>query len=536
MPVTIISRVNTFARISRRLALFAAMLLSSGDAAVAAELPTAQEATQAKAVMAFNAGRFDDAIRLADGILKVAPQAYNPLELKALSLKALGKDSESLKIYGQLVRVAPRAKKPQYYFEIGTLLQKHKRKAQARVYLNAAIQGGFNVGASHFFLGMQDYEDKQWESAESHFRVTASSRAGDLKPYAQFYSALSSFRMGLANPSIRSLKDSLAAASPWRSSHLPERQKSAAEIIETSQKLLSAFDRGRFFGNFTLITQYDSNVTLLPDSITSATQTSGKRTLKQIFTGGAGYMTSPTRTIQFVGSYRTFFNFNFNSDAKTYDFFSHIGSIYLNYKPYARLTGGLRLDGTYTFQNQAGVETTMELHQYSLTGDLGPFVRYEINPRLVVGLDGLYRPKKFHGDPEAGDDRRSGKGFQVRASTEYQSGSHWLAPNAYVAYESDDTDGRNWRFSAFSFGLTNFMRVVPKTIFTLGLDYTMPDYSERRPVREDKNLMVRAAMIRELGSRFSLLVDAAYVKNTSTVASIFSYSRWYGGIGVSYSF
>lgn len=502
----------------------------------AAELPVTEEVQYEKAVLAFHQSHFDETLSLLEGILQGAPQTAPALELKALCLKAQGKNAEALKVYGALLHTGAAQKKPQYYFEVGCLLQKQKRFSAARPYLNAAIEGGFNVGAAHYFLGMIDYEEKYWDSAEEHFVRTLRSDANDLKTLAHFYLGLVFFKKGDALGALRGVLKARKSALSNLESENPDERKTAKDINEGAKKVFLALDRSQWFGSVALQTSFDSNVSLLSDSVTSGAQVSGKKTLKESLSAGGGYMSSPTKTVQFIGSYRTSLNYNFNSDAKTYDFFSHVPAVFLNYKPYSRFVPGLKIEGNYTFQNQAAPGSYIEYYPYSLTGEVGPYGRYEVHPHFITELDLFYKPKKYYGDLADGEDRRSGNGVLVRASVDYTSPWNLLAPTGYIAFENDNTVGANWRFNALSFGFLNTARVTRVDSILVGMDFAFSSYSDRDPSRNDFVFTFKSAWSRRIVANWNLLVDFNYMRDFSNLDSLFSYSRVFGGVGVSYSF
>ena len=511
----------------------------------AADLPTSAESAYERAVIAFNQSNFEKSQTLLAEVFKIAPNATPALELKALNQKALGLDSDAMKTYGELVRTGPVSQKPKYYFEVGSLLHKSKRYAQARPYFNAALSGNFNVGASHFFLGLIDYEDKQYESAERHFVAVIDSEASDLYGLAYFYLGVVYYRMGYTIGAIRGMRYARTAVEPWKNSSDAGQRKSGEDITDTARKILKAVDQVTWFGNISLVTQYDSNVTLLADSITSAAQTSGKRSVKEILTGGGGFMTSPARMFQGVVSYRTFLNYNMNPDTKSFDFFSHLPAVYLNYKPYLRFTPGLKVEGNYTFQNQAGAGGSLEFHPYSLTAEMGPYARYEVNPHFIVQADAFYKPKKYYGDPLTGNDIRSGGGSIFRGTVEYTSPWKLLQPTMYLSHETDGATGFNWSFTSWGAGFNNSMRFSAINAMVFGVDVSFPHYELRLPVREDTYIGLHVAWMHELTRHFSTVCNAMYVNNGSSgtpnttgqaTPSVFQYTRFYGGLGLNYTF
>ncbi len=502
----------------------------------AVELPTSAESAYERAVIAFNQSNFDKSLGLLDEALQIAPKATVALELRALNQKAKGLDAAALKTYAELLRSGPASQKFKYYFEIGCLLHKAKRYAQARPYLHASLSGGFNLGANHFFLGLIDYEDKQFDEAERHFVAVTRSEAVELYGLSYFYLGVVYYRMGYTIGAIRGMRYARTAVEPWKNSSDASQRRSGEDVTDTARKILKAVDHVTWFGNLSLLTQYDSNVTLLSDAITSPAQTSGKSTLKEILTGGGGFMSSPARMFQAVVTYRAFLNYNMNPDAKSFDFFSHLPAVYLNYKPFLRLTPGVKVEGNYTFQNQAGAGTSFELHPYSLTGELGPYARYEVNPHFFLQLDALYKPKKYYGDPLTGQDIRSGGGSIFRGTAEYTSPWKLFQPTLYLAYETDGATGHNWSFTSAGLGFNNVMKFSAINTMSAGFDFSLPRYSERIPVREDTYYGLHLAWVHELTRHFSTVCNLTFKGTHSNLPALFEYSRFFGGAGFNYTF
>lgn len=491
----------------------------------------------ARAVVSFNSSKLDEALMQLDAILAEQSSFLPALELKALTLKALKRDTEALRIYSWLGRTGPVEAKPKYYYEIATILHRQKRYSQARPYFRAAMRGRFNLGGSHFFLGLMDFEDKQYQTAQAHLRETVASQADDLKPLAEFYLGVIYFREGFSKGAIRGFKDSLELVGPWRASPNAELKKTGEEIASSSRKLLKNYDRARLFGNISTTLQYDSNVALLPGAVTSKAQLDGKSTLKQIIAGGLGVATSSTRSFQLVASYREYFNYNFNSDAKSFDFFSNIGSVYLNYKPYARLTPGIKAEGNFTFQNKAGPNESLEFFPYGLLGDIGGYVRYEILPVLNAQFDASWRPKNFYDDPEKGNDRRSGSGSYFKLSGDYASPWRLLNPAAYVSFEVDAADGRNWQSKTWSLELSNTMKLTARDMLVTSLELAFSGFEDRLPApRNDDLFSFSALWAHKITPELSWLVDLNFVRNNSDLQTLFAYTRFFGGVGISYGF
>jgi tetratricopeptide (TPR) repeat protein len=502
----------------------------------AGDVPVAQEPIYVRATLEFNGGKFDEALRLAEQVLSAAPAAFSAMELKALCLKAKGDDEGALRVYGDLIRNGEATSKPKYYFEVAQILYGAKRYAQAAPYFHATIAAGFNRGASHYFLGIIDYQDKQWEAAELHLLETLASTADDLKPYANLYLGLIYYRTGYSIGAIRGLRAAREAVEPWKKLSEPERKDAAETVSETVKPLLKQLDRVRWFGEVATMTEYDNNATLLPPGVNVGAGASSQRTARQVFTGTGGLVSSPSRMFQAIVAYRSYFNYNYNADTKNFDFFSHLPSINVNYKPYLRLTPGAKIEGNYTFQNAASRDTSIEFHPYLLSGEMGPYLRYEVNPHLWLEGDAFYKPIKYFGEADVSLDRRSGDGYIARAQVEYVSPSRFLAPTGYFSYEDVRADGANWQYYAWSLGFSNLARFDSVNQLFFSFDVSFPRFSARVPVREDAYLATKLRWIHALTRHFSFLTEFNYVSNRSTLEGLFSYNRAFGGAGLSYTF
>jgi tetratricopeptide (TPR) repeat protein len=506
-------------------------LISILNVAWAAEgestVPVQLEARYQRAVVAFNSERFSDALRQIEALLGEAPNNVALRELRALNLKALGRARDALSAYADLVKSGPAASRAKYRFESGEILHGLGHLKEARTQFELSLAADFNTTASRYFLGVIDFEQQQWDDAISKMASVLIGDVPSLKPLAEFYMGMARYNRGQNLSALRLLR--------YSRDELDEQSPARAKVAENFNKVASEANATQWFANVSFLTAYDNNVPLLPPTINSPQVVGGKRTLKQVLTGAAGATTSPSKTVQVTAAYRGYFNWNDNPDARTFDFFGNAPAVFVTINPSKRLSPGLALQGAYTLQNLAGPGEIFKYTSLSLTGDLGPFVRYELMPLLSLQLDGSYRPKKYYNDPDQGNDRRSGSGYFARLSAQYTSPKAWLNPGVNVNYEKDNTLGLNWRFTAWSFGFSNTAKLGERDTLVATFDATFSKFSQRVPIRTDTYLTPQLTWTHSMNQHLGMLAQATYWSLSSSDAALFSYNRAVVGLGFTYS-
>lgn len=486
------------------------------------------ESTHAEAVMAFNEKKFPEAVRLLSLILKVDPKNIEALELTALSLKVQGKDQESTKIYEQLVKLKPDAERAPYHFELGSILFKTKKSAEAREHLQKALERGFNTTAAHFFLGMIAFEFKNWDAAEEHFRALEAEGSPEFKVAAQYYLGLVFFQIGYGAGATHSLIKAKQGAEKITGSSI------ATQIGAAATKALAPFDKSQWYGNITLMGQYDGNAALVPDEAVSDSQASGRAIPKIMLIAGVGRLSSPLRTVQWTPGLRFTGNKNIKAATQDLEFASTQPSVYFTFNPLAQTHWGLRFDGNLTFQNSF----TSGYQIFNLGGEFAVFLKSEIFKKTQFAVEASFRPNRFFTDKDSTPDtNRTGYGALVRTSLKIDLPGRFFRPDVSLSFEWMNPSGADFKGYNLGLDLGNSMHLTGNDTLnqSISLTYALYPSHSTAPsnLRKDYSYTFKLGYLRILTSRLSLLADVGFTGNVSNMSSQYSYTKPSFSIGLS---
>lgn len=518
----------------RCLFLFLWMSAVFAVAPVRASIPTDLEPSYSEAVLSYNSKDYDRALGLLDSLIRTAPSVPDFLELKALILKSMRADGKSIAVYQQLI--AQKASTPEatapYHFELGTLFFRAKNHPESRLHLETAIRYGFNVEAASFFLGMMAFADAQWEEAIHSFGRVRDLQQGEFHTAAAFYMAQAYLKMNLLTAGVRHFLIARDEATTLSDAVLGK------QIYEGASNALTPHDRRKFFADVALLAGYDTNVLLMPYSVTAPTQISHKATFSGTLLAGAGYMTSPIHTYQAIPSLRFSANKNLTSGTQDSEFATTVLSLFLNRTPMKRLAAGLKLEGLWIFQNSNldGI-----LRQYLLAGSTGPYLKFQWRPFWTVGAEFFVQFNKYFGDATAAASQiHSGQAYHARVFAERNANAKYWNPSFSLSDDIDNGGGSEMKSNTPSTQLSNAMNFTDKLKVTPGLEFAVPLYLARSPsIRVDKTFSASARASYRLTPRLTLLADAKFVMNTSTDDADnnnYAYNRVTTSLGLSCSF
>ena len=484
------------------------------------------ESQYSEAVLAFDRQQIDKAVGILNQILAEHPDYTQALELKALALRTEGKDRLAIDEYLKLIKIKPEKERGPYYFEIGVLCYRNKNNKIARQYLERAISLNTNVAAAHLFLGMMSFGSDQTQEAESHFVEVDRLGLPEMKVVARYYLGLIYLKGGSPAHGTREFAQAKELALT-----LPD-SKMASDTLAGLDKVLAPFNKGQFFGSATLQIEYDSNISETPSSAAVQTQASNTSTVEAVFNGGVGYMSPAMDPIQWVGSYQLSYNYNFNSAVKEFEYLSNIGSIYLNYHVLSDISGGIKLQGNYTFQNQPNDPTNLNgsytQTRYSLSGELGPYFYAQIAQHYRLQTELYVRPQDFYTDPDL-----SGTDYVLRFTIQRETPDLYLNPGLSLTLEDNSAAGGDFKYRGYTVSLFDTLRPTSKDLINGGLDLISYDYYTNSQGRSDFTISPHISLLHNLGAKWALTGQLSYTTNSSTVPTSYSYNRFVIGAGIS---
>jgi len=488
------------------------------------------ESRFAEAVIAYNKRQTNKSLAILDELIQKAPDNREYLEMKALALKGTGDPKKSLEVYLRLYKVAKGAEKGPYAFELGTLYTALGNHKEAQAYFEKALELNFNKTASQFYLGLAAYQQANYADAEKNFSEVAQTTLAPFSVMAKYYLGISYFKLNNGSLGVQQL---VAVRSETRDAKNGDLEKT---IGDAANKMLDPFSRGQWFGNVVLQSQYDSNVQQLPTGYSNSTGTNNPATMKMNFSGGGGYMTAPLNTIQWVAGYRASYNYNLNSTTKGFEYFTNNASLYANYKALARTSAGLKIESSFAFQNTLtdGSDPTTGSYQYqkyNFTGGGGLYLHHQLNSAWKMEVEANARNQTFYTDPNL-----SGVDYTGRLSIHSDFGRRFFNPGASLVYENDRAKGDTFFYNAYGVGFSNTMNFPGAITFGQTLDLLFTGYSKDDPSRNDKNYTFRLNGVKLLSPKFSLLMDAGYIKNVSTQPDTFTYNEFETSLGIGYTF
>ncbi|MBI3558539.1 MAG: hypothetical protein HY074_19900, partial [Deltaproteobacteria bacterium] len=403
------------------------------------------------ATIEFQAGNFPKCRQMLNDLLKIDEANTTARELLAATQHQMKDDGAAAATYERLLKESKNPKGP-YHFELAMIQYKQKKTDEARRHFELAQKANFNSGTSNFYLGVMDFSSKDWRNARNH--LTASLAYVDGKPMesvTRYYLANAYVQLGKTDAAVHNYyevkgEDSDSTDTSNKGIH------AVTDAIRTNAiKELKALDVNQRYATLTLQQQFDSNVQSNPSEVDNAVAASQQKSGKSVLSVAAGYSSSPTRKIQITPAFNYSTNYNYNYLARTFNFMSFTPSLFMVYKPYARFSGGLKADGTLSMQNMLDPnESTRDLkyRPFSLTANAGPVMKYELTPRITLGGEAYWRPKRFYLDPATGTSRRSGGGVFGKLSADLVSGYTWWNPLLYVSFEWDHPAGTDFRMYA----------------------------------------------------------------------------------------
>ncbi len=532
--ITVSRTPNPYLRSWVTLALISSGLtLSSADAAIPREI----EPDYARAVLAFHDKDYAQTVSILTSIDTQGKKIREILEMQGLALKLDKKTDQAIGVYQELAQTliaegAPAQVRGPVEFEIGMLLVSLKRMSESVPHFEAALEAKTNPGTSALYVGLASLSAANWEKAANAFKLVGTSTRTELHPAGAFYLGQSYSQMGFPAGAIDAFQKSVKVSESLEKSPLstPAILKLASEMKASASAALKPYDDAKVFANLSVLAGYDSNLLAVPNSI--ASDPSGKASAQTVLLGGAGYMSSPMNELQYVPSYRFFYNNNFSSEADLTEFLNQSGSFSINRNALGVFSQGIRFDGNWTFRNDS--ET---LANYSTRGSMTVSASYFVSPGVRVGIEAFGGLQSFPSDPEEDDLKRSGSLWGAKLTGRRVRGTRWVNPALDLGYSQENTSGTEYRSQTLSLGTSNRIIWNNSIDITPSIDLAWVRFTERiQGERSDLLLSAQVNAQWRFGKNWAALMTLGFAKNTSNLDESFSYQRTTGNAGISYSY
>lgn len=482
-----------------------------------------------EAIVAYHKKQTDQALSILDELLKADPDHVEYLEMKALTLKSSRSPQKSLEVYQHLYEITPPANQGPYAFELGTLLADLGKTDEAKPYFDKSIELEFNVVPSRFYLGVREFQKSNYEEAEKNFRSVAESKIEPFPVLGKYYLGVTYFKLNHGSQGVQQL---VAVKRLTRDAKKGDVTKS---IHDATDKMLDPFKHNQWFGSLLLQSQYDTNIQQLPVGFSNPTGSNNPATLKMNFSGGGGFMTAPLNTIQWVAGYRASYNYDFNRSTKGFEYFTNNASIYANYHSLEQTSAGLKLESSFAFQNTLAdplnPQGAYQYQKYNFVIGGGPYFHHQINRDWRFEAEAGLHKQTFYGLTGL-----SGNDYSARVTARSDLGKSYFNPGASVLFENNRTEAEQFFYQSYGLELVNSMVLSGAVTLLQTFDFISTGYTHSAPSRGDKNYSLRVSAVKLFSRKLSVLIDAAYIKNVSSIAAAYSYNQFLTSMGVGYTF
>lgn len=393
----------------------------------------------ARAILAYEEKRYEDALAALREALSLAPDHPDALYYSGLALTATGRLDEAVTALEAARRQAP--DDPQILFQLGTVYFGLERYADAEPFLQQAFATNPEIPGLGYYVGFIRYRKGDHGGAlEAFDRETSTDPR--IQQLTRFYAGLAAASLGLRERAVEELESAarLLPASPLAST---------AERLRHSPPTLPPRDpQRRFRAEVRVGVFYDSNPAAVPEAADDPTVQDLRRDAGDTF-GVAGslrldYSLIRTPAFDATVSYSLFGKYN---DSQT-EF-----NVVDNLVGVALSSGGTVWNRPYLLQLPYTFDYLMlggegYLRRHTLT----PTATIVENPRNLTALQ-LQVQLKDYEEPSSTppEERRSGTNWAVGVTHVFRfEGDKHYVKLGYQA-DFDDTDGQNYRYLGHRF-------------------------------------------------------------------------------------
>lgn len=488
-----------------------------------ASIPSSCEGAFYRLKLSFISGQIEFIKPHLDTLIAQCPDAIEAQELVAQIKISEKKWEEARQIFLKL-HSTPSTKpthrsREVYAFHLGVLSFLLEQYEPAIKHLNEALTESINPDVCHYLLGkIFQLQNNALRGREEFHQIN---ERGVLKQLADLNYAVIEFEDGNIFQGYEALVES----------QLNENHSNLMQgLLKSSADKLKNEDLSQWIKWVGLSTDYDSNVFNVANTDPGAA--GGEGSLKETLALRLAHATSPVQKDRYVGFYQSSVNYNFEAATRTGQFMTHeLGGSWTR-GFLQRFQYGAKLSGLGLWQYRSNA-----FRPYSLSGNLGLFLKSKIGPESYMGLETSFIPNKNYLDPTLTDgDKRSGWEQQLRFFYNQIGFKRLFRPSVGLVTTLLRPAGKNFQGYRLGFEAVNFISLSDKWYFTQSLALGGAWYLNR-PTQDRRDQYLSGLLRSEYlwDKSLTLAAQIDFTRNFSSDPT-YRFNRWVGGVSGSYLF
>ncbi|MBI3326106.1 MAG: tetratricopeptide repeat protein [Nitrospinae bacterium] len=416
-----------------------------------AQAPTEATVYVDRGVLAYDAKRFDEALKEVQEALRLDPQNVEALYYQGLVYVALNRTAEAQAAWEKAIALRPAD--VDVAFQLGTLYFSQEQYDKAEPLLRQVYRAEPRRQNLGYYLGFIDYRAKNYRAAVDLLRANVPSDE-NFAQLARFYAGLAMSALGFPREARAQIEEAL---------RLQPLSPLTTPTQRFGEALERAAERERFFrGELRVGLFYDTNVPVVPNaSIDLVAQVLRQKTHKsegELGSLNLGY--TWLKTLDWEGTVAYRFLQTYNNHLPNFNTQSHTPNLGIAYR-------SALLDMPYF----AGLQSTYDFitlgdKKFTQRWIANPYFTLAESPGNLTTLQLRFQVKDFFNDRNVvKEELRDGVNYMLGPLHFFlfEEGRHYLKVG--YQYDFDAADGANWEYGGHR--------------FLFGTQYTLPWWDVR---------------------------------------------------------
>ena len=391
-----------------------------------------------RAVLAYDAKRYDEALKELEEALGLNPEYVDALYYKGLVLVALKRPAEAVAALEKALKLRPGDVDTS--FQLGSLYFGQKEYAKAEPLLRHVYQSEPKRPNLGYYLGFMEYRKKEYREAVRFFRNTVPSD-DNFAQLTRFYNGLAMSALGFPKEAKAEIEEALRLQPV---SPLVAPAQRFGELLEKK-----AEEERRFHGEVRFGVFYDTNVAVIPNSSSDLVAQTIRGDFKdpespgELISINLSYTYLKTLDWEGTASYRFFQTFN--NSLPDFNNQSHTPTIGIVNRgalatPFGKLPYFTGLQYTYDF-------ITLGNTRFVQRWIINPYFSIAENSWNLTNIQFRFQVKDFFNDFNVtGREVRDALNYMIGPTHFFlfDRGRHYFKLG--YQYDSEDAEGNNWTY------------------------------------------------------------------------------------------